>query len=460
MTGEIAPLAEIAALCDRFGARLVVDEAHGLGVLGAAGRGAAEQAGVLDRVDAVTVAFSKSLASVGGAVMTSRAAADGIRASALPYVFSAGQRPRLGRCRAGRPPDPAQRAGADGEHPGERGAAAPGAGRGGHAADARPGRGHRRPDRRRRRSPRPPGGAPSTPGSTATPSPTRRCPRGRGRAPAVGHGHPHRRAAAPGRRGGRRPPCSRPGRWSTTIPRPLGRRRLTGGACDPRLAWTAMAEQQTRAGAPGAGAHGRGRRLRAGLSAARLRRPAGLRPAAHRRRRRDRALAGARRRSAASRSSPPSGGAPRGESSARGCCSACCRRRSTSSGWSGPDSRPEPVGQDDRRDRNPGAAPPRRERVEQGQPVHRLGGRPAVGEGPGRGRPRRSAARRARPAARRAAHLACSSARSPPPSWRWPRPTGSGSRSGAPGGSTSGTTARSRARTRPRPSPSTARSSS
>jgi 8-amino-7-oxononanoate synthase len=44
-------------------------------------------------VDAVTVAFSKSLASVGGAVMTSRAAADGIRASALPYVFSAANDP-------------------------------------------------------------------------------------------------------------------------------------------------------------------------------------------------------------------------------------------------------------------------------------------------------------------------------------------------------------------------------
>src|SRR3954465_9033361 len=89
MTGEMAPLAEIARLCDRYGARLVVDEAHGLGVLGAEGRGAVEQTGVLDRVDAITVAFSKSLASVGGAVMTSRAVADGIRASAMPYVFSA-----------------------------------------------------------------------------------------------------------------------------------------------------------------------------------------------------------------------------------------------------------------------------------------------------------------------------------------------------------------------------------
>jgi 8-amino-7-oxononanoate synthase len=93
MTGELAPLADIVALCDRFGARLVVDEAHGLGVLGERGRGAVEQAGVLHRADAVTIAFSKSLASVGGAVLTSRAAADGLRASALPYVFSAANDP-------------------------------------------------------------------------------------------------------------------------------------------------------------------------------------------------------------------------------------------------------------------------------------------------------------------------------------------------------------------------------
>jgi 8-amino-7-oxononanoate synthase len=93
MTGEMAPLPDVVALCDRFGARLVVDEAHGLGVLGERGRGAVEKTGVLHRVDAVTVAFSKSLASVGGAIMTSRAAAEGIRASALPYVFSAANDP-------------------------------------------------------------------------------------------------------------------------------------------------------------------------------------------------------------------------------------------------------------------------------------------------------------------------------------------------------------------------------
>ena len=93
MTGEPAPLAELVALRERYSVRLVVDEAHGLGVLGAGGRGAAEAAGVLDGVDAVTVALSKSLASVGGAVMTSRAAADGIRAGAMPYVFSAANDP-------------------------------------------------------------------------------------------------------------------------------------------------------------------------------------------------------------------------------------------------------------------------------------------------------------------------------------------------------------------------------
>jgi 7-keto-8-aminopelargonate synthetase-like enzyme len=93
MTGELAPLAGIADLCARYSARLVVDEAHGLGVLGAGGRGAGEHTGVLPRVDAVTVALSKALASIGGAIMTTRAAAEGIRASAMPYVFSAANDP-------------------------------------------------------------------------------------------------------------------------------------------------------------------------------------------------------------------------------------------------------------------------------------------------------------------------------------------------------------------------------
>ncbi len=66
MEGDVAPLPEIADLCERFGARLMVDEAHGAGVLGARGAGASELLGVEDRVDLRMGTFSKSLASCGG----------------------------------------------------------------------------------------------------------------------------------------------------------------------------------------------------------------------------------------------------------------------------------------------------------------------------------------------------------------------------------------------------------
>src|SRR6202020_2393175 len=66
--GDVAPLSEIAELCSRFGARLMVDEAHALGVLGARGAGATELLGVEDRVDLRMATFSKSLASCGGVI--------------------------------------------------------------------------------------------------------------------------------------------------------------------------------------------------------------------------------------------------------------------------------------------------------------------------------------------------------------------------------------------------------
>ncbi|WP_180357685.1 aminotransferase class I/II-fold pyridoxal phosphate-dependent enzyme [Streptomyces sp. NP160] len=93
MEGTCAPLRELVALCREHGARLVVDEAHGVGVLGALGRGACEEAGVLGDVDAVTLTTSKALASCGGAVLTSAAVAEGLRGSAAPYLFAAGQVP-------------------------------------------------------------------------------------------------------------------------------------------------------------------------------------------------------------------------------------------------------------------------------------------------------------------------------------------------------------------------------
>ena len=93
MQGETAPLAGLVAVCAQAGARLVVDEAHGIGVLGATGRGAAEAAGVLADVDAVTITMSKSLGSCGGAVLTSAALAEGLRTRAVPYVFAAANVP-------------------------------------------------------------------------------------------------------------------------------------------------------------------------------------------------------------------------------------------------------------------------------------------------------------------------------------------------------------------------------
>src|SRR3712207_4885849 len=66
MEGDVAPLPQIVELCAAHGARLMVDEAHGAGVLGARGAGATELLGVEDRVDLRMGTFSKSLASCGG----------------------------------------------------------------------------------------------------------------------------------------------------------------------------------------------------------------------------------------------------------------------------------------------------------------------------------------------------------------------------------------------------------
>jgi len=89
MEGDVAPLAEIADLCARFGARLMVDEAHACGVLGARGAGTSELLGVEDRVDLRMGTFSKSLASCGGFIAGPAEVIDYLRISARPFMFTA-----------------------------------------------------------------------------------------------------------------------------------------------------------------------------------------------------------------------------------------------------------------------------------------------------------------------------------------------------------------------------------
>jgi 8-amino-7-oxononanoate synthase len=89
MEGDVAPLPEIAELCGRFGARLMVDEAHALGVLGARGAGTSELLGVEDRVDLRMATFSKSLASCGGVIAGPSDVIEFLRIQSRPFMFTA-----------------------------------------------------------------------------------------------------------------------------------------------------------------------------------------------------------------------------------------------------------------------------------------------------------------------------------------------------------------------------------
>ena len=89
MEGTIANVPEIVRLARKYGARLMLDEAHGVGVLGPGGRGAAELFGLLDDVDLVMATFSKAFASVGGFVAGDRLVIDYLRSNARSHIFSA-----------------------------------------------------------------------------------------------------------------------------------------------------------------------------------------------------------------------------------------------------------------------------------------------------------------------------------------------------------------------------------
>jgi 7-keto-8-aminopelargonate synthetase-like enzyme len=93
MEGDLADLPGIVELKRRFGARLMVDDAHGIGVMGTGGRGTAEHFGVAGDVDLVMGTFSKSLAAVGGFVVGDRQVVDFIKHRARSLIFSAAPPP-------------------------------------------------------------------------------------------------------------------------------------------------------------------------------------------------------------------------------------------------------------------------------------------------------------------------------------------------------------------------------
>jgi 8-amino-7-oxononanoate synthase len=89
MEGDVAPLPQILELCRRHGARLMVDEAHAAGVLGARGAGTSELFGVEDGVDLRMGTFSKSLASCGGFIAGSHEVIDFLRITSRAFLFTA-----------------------------------------------------------------------------------------------------------------------------------------------------------------------------------------------------------------------------------------------------------------------------------------------------------------------------------------------------------------------------------
>ena len=89
MGGDLCKLPEIVTLARKYGARVMVDDAHGLGVFGEHGRGTAEHFGLEDEVDIIMGTFSKSLASLGGFMAAKAEVIEYVKHTSRPFIFSA-----------------------------------------------------------------------------------------------------------------------------------------------------------------------------------------------------------------------------------------------------------------------------------------------------------------------------------------------------------------------------------
>lgn len=95
MEGDITPLPDVMALAKKYGARVMVDDAHAVGVLGAGGRGTAEHFHLEKEVDVIMGTYSKSLAAIGGFIVASREVANYVKHFARSLIFSASLAPAL-----------------------------------------------------------------------------------------------------------------------------------------------------------------------------------------------------------------------------------------------------------------------------------------------------------------------------------------------------------------------------
>ncbi len=93
MGGDIAKLPEICKLAKKYGARVMVDDAHGLGVIGEGGRGTASYFNLEDEVDIYMGTFSKSLSSLGGYMAANKEVVEYVKHTSRPYIFSASMTP-------------------------------------------------------------------------------------------------------------------------------------------------------------------------------------------------------------------------------------------------------------------------------------------------------------------------------------------------------------------------------
>lgn len=93
MEGDLADLPAIVKLARKYGARVMVDDSHGVGTMGEHGRGVAEYFGLEKEVDVLMGTFSKSFASLGGFMATTHQVAEYVRHVSRPFIFSASMPP-------------------------------------------------------------------------------------------------------------------------------------------------------------------------------------------------------------------------------------------------------------------------------------------------------------------------------------------------------------------------------